>query len=466
MPQRCHGGVRLLGSGPCQKNVERIDAGAVPWVAAAMEHGMHVDLDHFARMDHQLTDDMEATTESVRAMTGYYCNLDSGDQVADLLFKKMGMKQARLKMTKSGDRESVEDEVLTAIQHDHPVVPKIQEFKEFSKLRGTYVRPMPKLAKRFGAGDWRLIPHLGQNRVPSGRFQCKDPNLLAMPTRTERGREIRKGFIAPPGWMYVTADLSQIEPRVAAHCSHDPGLIDVYLNEEDIYSDFATTAFGLTDKRYKDDTGKWKYPTVDKDLHRRPSKTCVLAALYDVTAAGLLEQLPVVCKHCLKPVMQHTCSKFEAHWTENKAQDLLNKFYMKYPGVLRDRKLNHARVRKFGYIFDMWGRILHVAAVRSTLEWVVSGALREAANLPYQGGACGVLKLTMAQVEDDRVSMGLTDLIHCQLPVHDELLYIVREDLAEDWAAHVVYRLEGIVKLEVPVKAESAIAATWGDIAK
>ena len=159
-----------MGDGPSPDNVRRIDMGAIPMISLMHNTGLQVDLDHFARMEKTLTEDMDRITEEVRSMTGYYINIDSGDQVADLLFKKLGLKQARVKMTASGDRESVEDQVLTAIQHDHPVVPKLQDFKEYSKLKGTYVVPMPKLARRTAFGVWRMFPNLSQTRIPSGRL--------------------------------------------------------------------------------------------------------------------------------------------------------------------------------------------------------------------------------------------------------------------------------------------------------
>lgn len=381
---RLYNGVRLLGSGPCLDNVAKLDAGAVPYIAACMERGLQVDLDHFHRMSKTLDDDMEQITERVFEMTGYRINLDSGDQIADLLFKKMGLKQARVKFTKSGKRESVIEEVLTAIQHDHPVIPEILDYKELSKLNGTYVKPMPGLAKRAAFGEWRMYPNLGQTRVPSGRLNCKEPNLLAMPSRTERGRQIREGFITRPGWTMLSVDESQIEVRVAAHSSQDENLIRIYENEEDIYSDFAISAFRLPDQRFRNAKGKWEYPGVDKMEHRYPSKTCVLAAIFDVTAKGLQEQMPIVCANCGKEAKQHDCHRFEPLWTEDKCQDLLNAFYMRYPGLLRDRKRHHQMARSKGYIWDMWGRVLHLAAVKSVLEWVVSSALREGGNFPYQ----------------------------------------------------------------------------------
>jgi DNA polymerase-1 len=445
---RLYNGVRLLGSGPSVANISRIDSGAMPMILSMAKTGLQVDLDHFAKMETSLTEDMDRITEEVHTLTGHYINLDSGDQVSDLLFKKLGLKQARFKLTRSGDRESVEDEVLTAIQHDHPVVPLILSYKEYSKLQGTYVRPMPKLARRCEGDVWRMFPNLSNTRVPSGRLSCKQPNLLAMPTRTDRGREIRRGFITKPGWIIVSVDESQIEVRLAAHSSGDKALIRVYENEEDIYSDFAITAFKLKDDRYLDETG-WHYPSVHRMNHRYPAKTCILASIYDVSAKGLLEQMPP-----------------GYGWTEDKCQDLINAFYMKYPGVLEDRRRYHRIARRLGYCYDMWGRILHVAAVRSVHPWVVGAALREVGNFPYQSGAQGTIKLTMAAVWDDLEQSNMLDVVHPLLQVHDELLFECREDVADELIEATKYRFETCAPLRVPLKASGAKAENWGSLEK
>jgi DNA polymerase-1 len=429
---------------------------------------MKVDLDHFERMSHVLALDMDRITEEVRQLTGHYINLDSGDQIADLLFKKLGLKQARPKLTKSEDRESVEHEVLVAIQHHHQVVPKILNYKELSKLKGTYVDPMPKLAKRVEFGHWRMFPNLKDTRVPSGRYNCAEPNLLAMPNRTERGREVCQGFITDEGWTYLSVDESQIEPRVVAHRSQDAALLGVYENEEDIYSDFAISAFSLPDKRFHDHEG-WHYPGVDKKRHRFPSKTCTLAAIYDVTNIGLLEQMPVVCKHCGVEGSDHgavECVDFAPLWNENNCQEIINAFYIKYPSTLDMRRRDHARARKWGYVWDDWGRLLHCTGVRSTLEWVVSAVLRELGNFPIQATAQGTVKVSQAEVYDLMTEFKMLDVAHPVLQVHDELLFEVRKDVADDLAYMVQEVFEHCVTLSVPIKSGSATADNWGALVK
>ena len=484
--QRCYNGVRLLPerSGLFPKNVYKIDAGAMPMIKRMAQRGLLIDLSHFAKMSIVLGRDMERVIEDIHGVTGKYINPGSGDQVANLLFKEMGLKQAKLKMTDSGSRESVEDEVLTAIQHEHPVVGLCLEYKEYEKLKGTYVDPMPKLAIRTAFGERRMMPNFRNTKVPSGRLSCIEPNLLAMPSRTERGRQVRCGFPARKGYKKVSIDLSQIEPRWAAHRSKDPNLCRVYRNAEDVYSDFATSAFRIPDKRYKDEGG-WHYPGVSKD-QRRASKTCVLASIYDVTAGGLQEQMPVMCGNCERPAVcplceadkphtvpaqcvKHNCYKFRPLWGENKCQDLINAFYLQYSGLVKMRLEDHRYMRSTAMMCDSWGRGQHITAARSVLPWVCEGALREGSNLPMQGGAQGALKLAMAAIDDDFIAAGMYgEICNPELQIHDELLFEAREDYVGDVAGVCVYRMETVCRLneDVPLVAAAVTADTWGDLPK
>lgn len=462
--QHLYNSVRFPFSSPSPANIAKIDGNAMPMILRMAEVGLQVDPDHFCRMERVLTDDMDRLTEEVRSETGHYINLSSGDQISELLFKKLGLKQARVKFTKSGDRESVEDEVLVAIQHDHPVVPKILNYKELDKLRGTYVGPIQKLARRVAEGHWRLFPNFNTTRIPSGRLSCKTPNLLAMPNRTERGRDVCMGFITDPGWVFLSVDESQIEPRVCAHRSQDGNLMRIYENEEDIYSDFAINAFALKDTRFRDETG-WHYPSVDKKLHRFPAKTCILSAIYRISAKGLLEKMPIICANCRLEAIEHTCGRFAPLWTEDKCQDILNAFYLTYPGITNMWQRDDKQARKYAYITDEWGRMLHLTAVRSVHPWVVNTALREGGNFPIQSFAQGTVKLTMAQTHDQLESM-YGDILNPLLQVHDELLFEVREDCADEIGQLVAQNFENCVRLRVPIKAGVATAQNWGSLPK
>lgn len=467
--QICYNGVRLLGEGPSPRNVARLDFGARPMLHAMMTRGIQIDPDHFRRMDSTLTDDMDRVTEEIRQAAGHYVNPGSGDQVAHFLFKELGLDPPRRKFTPSGKRESVENDVLVSIQHAHPVVSKFLDYKEYEKLRGTYARPIPKLAVKIN-NEWRLLPWLKDTRIPSGRFSCDEPNLLAMPNRTARGRELLNGFITRPGWRLLSVDESQIEPRTLAHRSQDERLMSIYRNREDIYSDHAIGAFKLEDKRYQDEHGKWQYPGVDKKKHRFPSKTCVLAWIYRVTEKGLLDQMPVLCANCGVEAGKHdaeVCDDFVPYWNEDNCRDLITTSNLQYPRVAQMQRMDDARARRHTYVWDDFGRFLHTTAVRSVHPWVVSAALREAGNMPIQGFACGTLKLVMAAVMDDFTRLSMyRDVWYPLLPIHDEILSEVREDLVEEIGEHIAWRFRTCVQLSVPLEAEYASAPSWGQILK
>lgn len=481
MIQRCYNGVRYLdGLGPSLENVEKLDMGALPMIHHMQKTGLMIDPDHFRNMDKLLTEDMDRITEQVKQSTGYTINLGSGDQVSDLLFNKLGLKQLKPKMTDSGDRESVAYEVLIAVQHQHPVVAQCIEYKEVEKLRGTYARPIPKLAKRTKFGEWRLYPNFGTTRIPSGRLNCKEPNLLAMPNKTKRAKQLCRGFITRPGWVFLSVDESQIEPRVVAHRSGDAELTRIYQNREDIYSDFAITAFQIPDKRFNHSIHQlcpdssecrngWHYPGVDKTEHRFPSKTCVLASIYEVSGPGLREQMPVVCKYCKTESKIHNpnCLTFESLWNDDNCQDMVNNFGIKYEGVIRMRAKDHRRARTHGLAWDDWGRILHAQQVYSVHEWVVSSGLREIGNFPIQGTAQGTVKLAMAKIMDELAMWGLLgEIYNPLLQIHDEILGEVREDYAQEVGMYIKDVFENIVRLNVPIVAEFGTSLTWGDMKK
>ncbi len=487
-PQILYNGIKLGVGGPDIDNVNKLDLNYLPLIHHMMKSGIQVDPTHFTKMEKVLIADMDAITEKIHDLTGQYINIASADQVADLLFNQLGLQPAKSKKTPTGKRETVDDDVLTAIQHEHPAVGLVQDYREFDKLRGTYAVPLAKLSQRVKFTEWRMFPNLTHTRVPSGRLACKEPNLLAMPNRTERGRQLCEGFITKPGWVYLSVDFSQIEPRVGAHRSEDEELIRVYENDEDIYSDFATFAFRLADERWEcggympglpkvpEERNKifkvcdnpehighgWHYPTVNKKKHRFPAKTCTLASLYEVSGPGLLQQMPVICRNCDLESTKHTCGHFQPQWTEDNCQDLINAFYLKYPGLMTMRRNDHATAKKFAYIYDDFGRVLHVTAVRSVLSWVVSAALREAGNLPLQGTARGIVKLGETWSFDSFTDLGLLDVCNPVLDIHDELLMECRENMVEEVGALVVGKFENTARLRVPVKASVAQAPVWG----
>jgi DNA polymerase-1 len=176
--------------------------------------------------------------------------------------------------------------------------------------------------------------------------------------------------------------------------------------------------------------------------------------------------MPIICANCNKPVADHTCKKFTSLWTEGKCQDLINSFYMRYPGLLRMQKIDDTTVRKNALIWDAFGRILQVAAVRSVHDYVVSAALREAGNFPLQSMATGILKVAEAEINDDLEQGNTLEVCKPLLVVHDEILSESREDVAGDVGKLMSSRMENAVPLSIPIVAEAVTASSWGLLEK
>src|SRR6267142_4312697 len=214
----------------------QIDYDVIPMIRRMMDVGMLIDRDHFAQLEVIFDECQQTLTQSIQAIAGPDFSPSSPDQVADLLFTRLGLATARL--TKTKRRPTTDDKALEALKYSHPVVPLLLEYREVAKLRSTYC-----ILPDFADGDNRIHPDLTLARVPSGRLASSDPNLLAIPTRTELGKEIRRGFIAPPGCVLASADLNQIEMRAMAHISQDERMLQAFHDGTDIHTQTASLMF-------------------------------------------------------------------------------------------------------------------------------------------------------------------------------------------------------------------------------
>jgi DNA polymerase-1 len=176
--------------------------------------------------------------------------------------------------------------------------------------------------------------------------------------------------------------------------------------------------------------------------------------------------MPIVCANCGLEATKHTCKNFNSFWTEDKCQVLIEAFYVKYYGIMEDRRKIHAIARKYGYIWDMWGRIMQTAGALCYLPYIVAEVLRGAANFPYQAGAQSTIKLVMAQAHDEFTKSKMYAICKPVLQIHDELLFLVKRQFAREIGEYLVSLFENCCELRVPIKAGMAIADTWGALVK
>lgn len=425
--------------GPDVDNINRVDMGAMPMILHMTRWGMKIDPDHFKDYGKWLIEDMERVTEEVKQVSGHYINVGSADQVADLLFNKLGIVPPKnIRKTKSGARYKVDDKTLEGMKRNHPVIVLVQDYRERSKLEGTYCRPIP----RFAGRDNRLHPRYKTTRVGSGRLAAEDPNLLAIPTRSELGKKIRKGFIPEDSkWTYGTIDMSQVEIRVMAHQCECKNMLTTFRRGGDIHTETAMRMFHLD-----------KPEDVDKEAQRNPAKVTGLGVMYDMTGQGLYEQMILAKAY---------------GWTLEACEKLIQGWFGMYPEVLVERLTRHRNAKRYGFVWDGFGRVRYVPEVKSVLQWIVSGGLREAGNFPTQAEAQALLKLAMAKIQTLLVEDLYVGEVHPLLQVHDELIFELRTVIAQDFLEDAKAIIKGIAPFYLaPLESNYAIGESWGDLVK
>lgn len=471
------GGITLPGH-PSPENIRRLDLLPLEQVRRMQRVGIAIDKDWLRDLSSRLElrkdelrkdissfippDSLELfVSESGDNLT---LNVDSAEQIAQLLFKVLGVGRGRrLKSTRSGKRISTGKKQLETLKRDHPAIPKILEYREASKLKSTYTDALPDQARLHNRGEcivcglqhladhWRIHGQITTTRTSTGRLAMKKPNLQNIPVRTALGREVRKAFVAQPGKKLVAADYSQIELRLLADRARERNMIRVFSNDGDIHLETAMRAFDISDPK-----------RVDKLTQRDPSKNVNFAIAYGLSPPGLYDLMAVTyaVSGLALPgwLTLEWCAAF------------IEKWFDLYPEAKEYFELQHYRARRYEIVWDMFGRVRRIPEVRSVHERVRAAGLREAGNMPIQGGAAGVFKLGAARVEQ-RLEMLRAQGIGTEalVPVHDELVCEVDEDWAEEVAEIVKAAMEnaltdeqtGEVLCRVPVKVDVKAMEKW-----
>lgn len=464
-PQRCYGNV-LMNDFPSMNNVARLDYNALPLILKMQAKGILIDPVHFANLSKYLKSECDRITEQVRSSTGFYANLGSPDQVADLLFShsKLGLKPPpHFKMTESGKRLVVNDEALSSIRSLHPSIALIQNFTECNKLRTSYSDVLPTLAR----SDGRVYTNLRVTRQVSGRISSSDPNLMAQPTRSDLGKKIREGFIAPKGRKLGTLDLSQIEMRTAAHCSGAASMIDTFLRDGDIHVETAVRIF---------------MPELATIMGRMPNKKEALAAgmtstmrdsskrlgfgvLFGLTPEGLHDQITTLTSSDSN-LSDFEIRKILSEWPLERCAKLMNDWFDIYPEMRACILQEHSKARRYGYVWDLFGRIRWIPEARSVHRWIMEAGMRQAFSMRISASATGFLKLAMAEINDKLIEGKYKGAVDPLLSVHDELLSEADEDVVEEFLYDSNQITQRVVRLDVPIKCSTAYGDNWGALQK
>jgi DNA polymerase-1 len=300
----------------------------------------------------------------------------------------------------------------------------ILDYRQLAKLRSTYTDKLPEMVNpRTG----RVHTCYNQAAVATGRLSSTDPNLQNIPVRNEEGRRIREAFIAPEGWRVLAADYSQIELRIMAHMSGDPGLTRAFQHDQDVHRATAAEVFGVA---------------VDEVVaeHRRVAKMINFGLMYGMSAHGLAQRLGI---------------------PRGEAVEYVQRYFERYPGVKAFMDSTREQARRDGYVETLFGRRLYLDTLRSRNAAQRAGAERAAINAPMQGTAADIIKRAMVSIDD---WLGKRDDdAHMLMQVHDELVFEVRVDAVEAIREGVRMRMQGAAELSVPLLVDIGTGANWNE---
>ena len=400
---------------------EEIEQPLVPVLKRMEEHGVLIDRDMLRRQSSELAKRMMEIVAEAQREAGMPFNLDSPKQLQELLFNKLNLPV--LRRTPTGQPSTAED-VLEELAASYPLPRLIMEYRGFAKLRSTYT---DKLPEQVNARTGRVHTSYHQAVAATGRLSSTDPNLQNIPIRTPEGRRIRQAFIAAAGSVILAADYSQIELRIMAHLSGDQGLLDAFAQDRDIHQATAAEVFGIPLEQVSAD-------------QRRSAKAINFGLIYGMSAFGLARQLGI---------------------ERGAAQQYVDLYFQRYPGVKRFMDETRAQAREQGFVETVFGRRLYLNDIRSGNAQMRQYAERSAINAPMQGTAADIIKRAMiavdAWLESRRVAAKLI------MQVHDELVLEVANDAVDRVRDRVRDHMANAAQLRVPLKVDVGVGANWDE---
>ncbi len=393
-------------------------------VLADMERsGVRVDQQVLGEMSKSMEKEVRRLEKEIWKLAGFEFNVNSPTQLAEVLFDKLNLEPAA-KRGRPKSR-STAAEILEELGKRHPLPGKVIEYREFTKLKSTYVDALPKL---IHAETGRLHTNFNQTGTATGRLSSSDPNLQNIPIRTEMGREIRAAFVAEKGKFLLSADYSQIELRVMAHYSKDPVLVQAFRNGEDIHARTAQEVFGVG-------------PLAQTGEHRRAAKAINFGIIYGLSAFGLAQQLEI---------------------EQKEAASFIAAYFSRYRGVKEYLDKVLVETRKSGETRTLFGRARPIPDINSPQVQLRNFAERTALNSPLQGTAADLIKMAMIAIHKRLTKEKLKAKMILQ--VHDELLFEAEPKERKALEKLVKEEMEGVHKLAVPLVVEIGTGPNWRDL--
>ena len=412
----------MLNTSATKKLFEEIEIPLIPVLAAMEAEGIALDTNTLIEISGELEKDILKVEKEIQTLGGTTFNVSSPKQVGEILFEVLQITE-KPKKTKTGQYATGE-EVLAKLVGKHEIVGKILDYRELVKLKNTYVDTLPELVN---PNTKRIHTSYNQVVAVTGRLSSDNPNLQNIPIRTERGREIRKAFVArDENHVLLSADYSQIELRVIAELSRDQGMIDAFQSGQDIHKATAAKVYNVS------------LEEVTSDM-RRNAKMVNFGIIYGISAFGLSERLNIPRKE---------------------AAAIIENYFEKYPRIKAYMDESIEQAREKGYVETIMGRRRYLRDINSTNHTVRGYAERNAINSPIQGSAADMLKIAMINIHKDFIDKGIKSKMLLQ--VHDELVFDVLKEELEIVKPIIENRMKNAIpSLTVPMEVGMGVGKNW-----
>ncbi|HIF9290858.1 TPA: DNA polymerase I [Photobacterium damselae] len=397
-----------------------IEMPLVPVLSRMERTGVLIDSMKLSAQSQEIAQRLDELEKRAFEIADQEFNLSSPKQLQAILFEKMGLPV--LKKTPSGT-PSTNEEVLQELALDYPLPKLILEYRGLAKLKSTYTDKLPKMVN---PATGRVHTSYHQAVTATGRLSSSDPNLQNIPVRNDEGRRIRQAFIAPQGYKVLAIDYSQIELRIMAHLSGDKALLDAFCHGKDIHAATAAEILGLPLDQVSSE-------------QRRRAKAINFGLIYGMSAFGLAKQLDM---------------------GRGEAQEYMNTYFERYPGVLEYMETTRTVASEQGYVETLFGRRLYLPDIKSRNGLRRKAAERAAINAPMQGTAADIIKRAMVLV-DEWIGQQESGRVRLLMQVHDELVFEVQESEIESVAQEIKALMESAAQLDVPLIADIGYGENW-----
>jgi DNA polymerase-1 len=402
-----------------------IDGPLLPVLVRMESRGITIDVGRLAAMSIDMERALDALRAEIHALAGGSFNVDSPKQLREVLFDRLGLRSAR--KTAKAKEASTDAQALEALAGEHPIARKILEYRELSKLKGTYVDALPRLVH---PETGRVHTSFHPTGAATGRLSSSDPNLQNIPVRRDAGRKIREAFVPAPGYVFLASDYSQIELRVLAHMCEDEELIEAFRRGEDIHRHTASRIFEVP-------------PGLVTPEMRRRAKAVNFGVLYGMSETRLAREQGI---------------------PRAEARRFIHAYFDRFGRVRGYIEAARETARRDGSVRTLFGRLRRFPELKQRIQRAAQEqALRAAVNTTIQGTAADLMKMAMLEVHRALERAGHDDA-WILLQVHDELLLEVPAGSVEPVRELVRVAMEGVYPLRVPLVVDQKVGSSWYDV--